>query len=76
MSNSSEAHGEDLSSTGERPALNGSSELYAEWAARMQRGRGRHAAISRNLNTWSNYKNWSEKVRQSWESDVAPKKKK
>ena len=74
MSNS-EAHGEDLATTGERPAL-GSSELYAEWAARLQRGRGRHAAISRNLNTWSNYKNWSEKVRQSWESDVAPKKKK
>jgi len=74
MSNS-EAQGEDLSGTGEHRAL-GASELYAEWAARMQKGgRGRHAAISRNLNTWSNYKNWSEKVRQSWESDVAPKKK-
>ena len=73
MSNS-EAHGEDISSTGERPAL-GSSELYAEWAARVKKGHGRHAAISRDLNTWSNYKNWSEKVRQSWESDVAPKKK-
>jgi hypothetical protein len=71
MSNS-EPQGEDLASTGERPAL-GSSELYAEWAARMQRGRGRHAAISRNLNTWSNYKNWSEKVRQSWVSDVGPR---
>jgi hypothetical protein len=71
MSNS-EPQGEDLASTGERPAL-GSSELYAEWAARMKRGRGRHAAISRNLNTWSNYKNWSEKVRQSWESDVGPR---
>ena len=73
MSNS-EPHGEDLASTGEHRALGGS-ELYAEWAARMQKGRGRHAAISSNLNSWSNYKNWSEKVRQSWESDVAPKKK-
>ena len=72
MSNS-EAQGEDMASTGEHPAM-GPSELYAEWAARVQRGRGRHAAISRNLNTWSNYKNWSEKVRQSWESDVAPQK--
>lgn len=70
MSNS-EAQGEDLATTGERPAL-GSSELYAEWADRMQRGRGRHAAISRNLNTWSSYKNWTEKVRQSWVSDVDP----
>jgi hypothetical protein len=73
MSNS-EPRGEDLAATGEHRAL-GASELYAEWAARMQKGgRGRHSAISR-MNTWSNYKNWSEKVRQSWESDVAPKKK-
>lgn len=73
MSNS-EAHGDELATTGERPGP-GSSELYAEWVARMQRGRGRHAAISRNLNTWSNYKSWSDKVRQSWESDVAVRKK-
>ena len=65
---------DDLATTGERPGP-GSSELYAEWAARMQRGRGRHAAISRNLNSWSNFKNWSEKARQSWESDVSVKKK-
>ena len=71
MSNS-EAPGDDLASTGERPGP-GSSELYAEWAARVQRGRGRHAAISRNLNTWTNYKNWSEKVRQSWDAEVPGK---
>jgi hypothetical protein len=67
-------HAEDLGTTGERPGP-GSSELFAEWAARMQRGRGRHAAISRNLNTWSNYKNWSDKVRQSWDAEVPPKQK-
>ncbi len=43
----------------------------------MQRGgRGRHAAINRNLNPWANYKNWSDKARLSWESDfpaVKPK---
>jgi len=71
MSNS-EAPGDDLATTGERPGP-GSSELYAEWAARVQRGRGRHAAISRNLNTWTNYKNWSEKVRQSWDAEVPGK---
>ncbi len=75
MANSSEAQGgEDLAATGERPGP-GSSELYADWAARVQKGRGRHAAISRNLNTWSNYKNWSEKVRQSWDSEVPGKQK-
>jgi len=69
-----EIRGEDPSATGERPAL-GSSELYAEWALRMQRGRGRHAAISRNLSSWSNYKSWSEKMRVSFESDAPTKKK-
>jgi hypothetical protein len=66
---------DETATTGERLAPAGT-ELFADWAARMQRGRGRHAAISRNLNTWSNYKNWSERVRQSWESDVSSKPKK
>jgi hypothetical protein len=63
-------------STGER-ALPKAAELYADWMQRMQRGRGRHAAISRNLATWSNYKNWADKVRGSWDTDndVTPKKK-
>ena len=69
---------DDTTSTGERKLPKGA-ELYAEWMERMQRGRGRHAAISRNLSTWSNYKNWAEKVRGSWEPDgetpAAPKKK-
>ena len=59
---------EDTSSSGERQ-LPKAAELYAEWMERMQRGRGRHAAISRNLSTWSNYKNWADKVRGSWEPD-------
>jgi len=42
-------------------------EPYAEWAARTQRSRGRHATISRNLASWANYKSWSEKARQSFE---------
>jgi len=63
-------------STGERKLPKGA-ELYAEWMERMQRGRGRHAAISRNLSTWSNYKNWADKVRGSWDADTEtqPKKK-
>ena len=32
-----------------------------------QRSRTRHAAITRNLYTWSNYKNWAEKVRSNWD---------
>lgn len=73
MSNN-DPHRDDLAATGERPGP-GSTELYADWEARMKRGRGRHAAISRNLNTWANYKNWSDKIRQGWVADSAPKKK-
>lgn len=41
-------------------------EPFATWSDRMQRARGRHSAITRNLNTWSNYKNWAERVKTDW----------
>lgn len=41
-------------------------EAYARWLEHMQRTRTRHAAITRNLYTWSNYKNWADQVRDSW----------
>ena len=28
---------------------------------------GRHAAITKNLNNWGNYKNWVEKHRGTWQ---------
>jgi hypothetical protein len=28
---------------------------------------GRHAAITNNLNDWSSYKNWVEKMRGTWD---------
>jgi hypothetical protein len=34
----------------------------------MQRARARQAAITRNLYTWTNYKNWADQVRDSWSS--------
>lgn len=66
---------DDSSPTGEM-AIPAGVELYADWLARMERGRGRQAAISRNLGTWSNYKNWADKVRGSWDADTAPAGKK
>ena len=47
----------------------GGPEAYANWLDRMQRARARQAAITRNLYTWSNYKNWADQVRDSWQSD-------
>ncbi|MCB1625518.1 MAG: hypothetical protein KDI32_13080 [Pseudomonadales bacterium] len=49
------------------------SDAYASWLERMQRSRGRHAAITRNLYTWSSYKNWADKAKRTWEDEPAPK---
>ena len=50
-------------------AAEGGAEAYARWLQHMQRTRGRHAAITRNLYTWSNYKSWADKIRTSWDPD-------
>jgi hypothetical protein len=42
---------------------------YANWLDRMQRARARHAAITKNLYSWSNYKNWADKMRDNWEDE-------
>lgn len=49
-------------------------DAYATWLDRMQRARARQAAITRNLYTWSNYKNWADKMKDSWEDDETTKK--
>jgi hypothetical protein len=52
-----------------KPDSTGSgAEAYARWLEHMQRTRTRHAAITRNLYTWSNYKSWAEKMRSSFET--------
>jgi hypothetical protein len=51
------------------PAAADQAEPFPDWMDRMQRARGRHAAITRNLNTWSSYKNWADRMRESWEDE-------
>jgi hypothetical protein len=48
------------------------SDAYATWLDRMQRARARHAAITKNLYTWSNYKNWADKMKDSWDDEPTP----
>jgi hypothetical protein len=48
-------------------------DAYAAWLERMQRSRGRHAAITKNLYTWSSYKNWADKAKRSWDEEPAKK---
>jgi hypothetical protein len=50
----------------------GVEQRAARWPDTMQRARGRQAAITRNIHTWSNYKTWADKVRSTWEAE--PKK--
>jgi hypothetical protein len=44
-------------------------EVPRSWLERAQPANPRHAAITRSLNNWSNYKSWTDKVRNSWEKD-------
>jgi hypothetical protein len=60
------AAGSALNTSDAVPAA-GSAEAYARWLEHMQRSLGRHAAITRNLNTWSSYKSWAESVKDSFE---------
>ena len=46
-------------------------EAYARWLEHMQRTRTRHAAITRNLYSWSNYKSWADKMRHDWQAEDA-----
>jgi hypothetical protein len=39
------------------------------WLDRAQPTNPRHAAITRSLYSWSNYKSWSDKVRGSFDKD-------
>jgi hypothetical protein len=48
-----------------------SSAPFPSWLDRVQNVRARHDAITRNLNTWSNYKNWAERVRTAWSEEAA-----
>ena len=51
------------------PAPANPQDPYGKWLDRMQRARARHAAITKNLHTWANYKSWAEQVKDSWEDE-------
>ena len=55
--------------TGATPGPGEAADPYPNWLDRMQRARARHSAITKNLYSWSNYKNWADKMRDNWEED-------
>lgn len=44
---------------------------FPDWSERMHGVKARHEAITRNLNTWSSYKSWAERMRNTWEDGAA-----
>ena len=63
----------DLTPPAKTPGPADAADPYANWLDRMQRARARHAAITKNLYTWSNYKNWADRMKDSFEDGSAPK---
>lgn len=74
MSSPDRGHSETPGTRSEAPAKPAAADAdaYANWLDRMQRARARHAAITKNLYTWSSYKNWAERVKDAWDAETAP----
>ena len=47
----------------------GTRDPQRNWLDRTQPPNPRHAAITRSLYSWSNYKSWTDKVRHGWDKD-------
>jgi hypothetical protein len=54
--------------TGGARARAGGRETH-NWLERAQPSNPRHAAITRSLYSWSNYKSWTDKVRSNWDKE-------
>jgi hypothetical protein len=48
-------------------------DAYAGWLDRVPRGRGRHAAITRNLGSIANYRNWADRMKGSFDEEQKKK---
>lgn len=85
----SEHKGDELSATGSHRAWTGESagpavragaprDPQRNWLERAHPANHlpsnpRHAAITRSLYSWSNYKSWTDKVRSNWDKDKSGK---
>jgi hypothetical protein len=80
----SEHKGDELSATGSHRAWTGETagsvvragaprDNQRNWHPPTPPANPRHAAITRSLNSWSNYKSWTDKVRSNWDKDKGGK---
>jgi hypothetical protein len=44
-------------------------DTYTNWLDRTQRARARHSAITQNLYSWANYKNWADRMKTTWDDE-------
>lgn len=44
-------------------------EGQRNWLNRAPPANGRHAAITGSLHSWTSYKSWADRVRNSWDKD-------
>jgi len=51
------------------PGLPVVQDSYSNWLDRTQRARARHSAITQNLYSWANYKNWADRMKTSWKDE-------
>jgi hypothetical protein len=58
-----------VGNAGKPAKTSGGWDGYSNWLNRGPKPTGRHAAITKSLYTWSNYKSWADKVRSSWDDD-------
>jgi hypothetical protein len=65
--------GESVASVGAARALPPRDAAPRNWTNRPQ-GNSRHAAITKGLSNFPNYKSWTEKVKTNWEKDKEPQK--
>ena len=63
------AHNAWTGETGSVVRAGGPRDAQRNWLDRATPSNPRHAAITRSLNSWSNYKSWTDKVRNTWDKD-------
>jgi hypothetical protein len=51
------------------PALPVPPDSYSNWLDRTQRARARHSAITQNLYSWANYKNWADRMKTTFDDE-------
>ena len=56
-------------SAGATPVLPVPPDSYSNWLDRTQRARARHSAITQNLYSWANYKNWADRMKTTWDDE-------